>query len=126
MDTQINDEDFEQLLQSLDDIPPGILPQDGMYPFNFHESYPDVPTFVDAGPLSTSKGGSTWDTEMQNGQLKARVEDLEKQNKAFMSLIKDLRTYLDGVQIWMEQVSGVLQQRLGETIELAAELGSDA
>lgn len=43
-----------------------------------------------------------------------------------LSLIKDLRTYLDGVQVWMEQVSGVLQQRLGETIELAAELGSDA
>ncbi|OJJ51951.1 hypothetical protein ASPSYDRAFT_52782 [Aspergillus sydowii CBS 593.65] len=57
---------------------------------------------------------------MQNGELKARVEDLEKQNKAFM------RTYHDGVQIWMEQVSDVLQQRLGETIELAAELGSGA
>ncbi|KAL4929389.1 uncharacterized protein BDV17DRAFT_290705 [Aspergillus undulatus] len=126
MDFHLNDEEFEQLLQSLDDIPPGNLPQDGIYPFNFPEAYPSVPTFVDGDPLNASKGGSTGDREMQTEELKAQVEELKKQNEVFMSLVKDLRTYLYGVQTWMEQVSVVLQQRLGESIESAAELASEA
>jgi hypothetical protein len=82
MDVQISDDELEQLLQSLDDIPPGNLPQDGMYPFSFHEaySYPNIPAFVDGDPLSTPKANdSTWDFKMQTEGLKVQVEELENQ-----------------------------------------------
>ncbi|KAL6230739.1 hypothetical protein BDW75DRAFT_234154 [Aspergillus navahoensis] len=125
MDFHLNDEEFEQLLQSLDDIPPGNLPQDGIYPFNFPEACPSITTFVEGGPLDMSKAGGTGYTEMHTEELKAQVEELKKQNEAFMILVKDLRTYLYGVQAWMEQVSVILQQRLGESIESAAELDSE-
>jgi hypothetical protein len=122
---QFGDDELEQLLQSLDNIPPGILPQDGVYPFVF----PDSTSFLDLPNIQD--GCSNANTEY----LEHKVQGLEQQYvrhamqkrtminssrvKSLVDLMKDMREYLSGFQKWAEQVSDVIRENLGETIDPA-------
>ncbi|KAL3440108.1 hypothetical protein BJX65DRAFT_315109 [Aspergillus insuetus] len=106
---QFGDDELEQLLQSLDNIPPGILPQDGVYPFVF----PDSTSFLDLPNIQD--GCSNANTEY----LEHKVQGLEQQVKSLVDLMKDMREYLSGFQKWAEQVSDVIRENFGETIDPA-------
>ncbi|KAL4929399.1 uncharacterized protein BDV17DRAFT_290713 [Aspergillus undulatus] len=78
MNTQIDNDELEQLLQSLDNIPPGKLPLDGSYPFSFQElpSYLDYSAFINGTSINIPYA--------EKNPADMRIEEVEKQNKAIL------------------------------------------
>ncbi|KAH1711931.1 hypothetical protein KXX40_008643, partial [Aspergillus fumigatus] len=117
-------EELQQLLQDLDKIPPDNLPVDDIHPFSSYETtaltdFISFPCYDGYSPDIPKADG-------EREAMRKRIEQLEKQNESVLILLQRMRSHMKDVQTWMEQVTTVLRQRLGEAPEPATEHGFNA